>query len=64
MDFSIVKDIEISEEDLINNIVDSNNHYDILEFIKNLDARMEDWSFTNDLYYYFKEQHELYKQVK
>lgn len=53
MGFTISKDIELEEDEVIDMIVeDSDNNY-LLEIIKRIDAKVSDWDFTRDLVKHF-----------
>lgn len=54
-------DIELNE--FIQDAIMQLDNDQIIKFVKNLDAEMQDWDFTLKLYEYFREQRENWKQI-
>ena len=46
--------------DILDSLSSDLDYEELLDFIKELDLKIADWDFTEQLYNYFKKQHEIF----
>ena len=54
--------VSIEPEELAIDMASQLTQDEIVDFVEFLDMQMCDWSFTERLYKFFKDQHKIYKQ--
>ena len=56
--------VEINADDIIEGILNDMGIDEVADFVKELNERLDDFDFMNDMYEYFKEQHENYLETE
>lgn len=57
-------EVDIDTENLAEALVDDLTNDDLIDFIKQVDEAAQDWDFTNEVYEYFKKQHEEFLDIE
>jgi hypothetical protein len=53
--------INLDTDDIAQELSGQLTHEELIEFITTLDLYVADWSFTEELYKFFKQEHKHYK---
>lgn len=57
---TVMMPVQLSDDELVELVKECIYYEGIVDFIKKLELRYADWSISEELYEYFKEQHEVY----
>jgi len=57
----LVTSVTVDLDDLMDDLLRYLDQDELVEFFTELDMLMADWSFTEQMYKYFKAQHKIFK---